>query len=40
MQLRFSNLQSESADAIRSIGDKVVDVAEEMGRRRDKVAGC
>ena len=34
-QLRFSNLQSESADAIRSLGSKIVDVAEEMGRRRD-----
>ena len=34
-QLRFSNLQSESADAIRSLGDKLVDVAEEMGRRRE-----
>ena len=34
-QLRFSNLQSESAEAIRSLGDKLVDVAEEMGRRRE-----
>ena len=34
-QLRFSNLQSESAEAIRSLGDKIVDVAEEMGRRRE-----
>ena len=38
MQLRFSNLQSESAEAIRTIGDKVVDVAEEMGRRRETLA--
>lgn len=38
MQLRFSNMQSESADAIRSLGDKLVDVAEEMGNRRNKLA--
>ena len=37
-QLRFSNLQSESAGAIRSLGDKLVDVAEEMGRRRETLS--
>ncbi len=38
MKLRFGELQSESAEAIRTIGDKVVDVAEEMGRRREHMA--
>lgn len=38
MKLRFSELQSESAEAIRVIGDKVVDVADEMGRRRETMA--
>lgn len=38
MQLRVANLQNESADAIRSLGDKLVDVAEEMGRRRETMA--
>jgi len=37
-QLRFTNLQSESAGAIHSLGDKLIDVAEEMGRRRDAMA--
>lgn len=37
MKLRLAELQTESANAIRVIGDKVVDVAEEMGRRRESL---